>query len=267
MYWRDVLRSELERRSRKNPRYSLRAFAKSLEVDAAALWRVLSGRRALSLVTARTIADKLGFGAEAKKLFLASVAKEREGKKLEAVTPGATTPSAATALPEALFDAIGDWEHFAILEMSYLGDGTGVEDDPDFIARRLGVTPAVARTALERLLFAGLLEAHGGKLRKKERELHVPAPRLPGAALRRHQTQLLEKARAAVDGEKAARRAYTTLILPTDPRRLETARRMIEDFAWQLCRHLSDGARTDVYALTIGLCPLTQPEEFEGEGR
>jgi transcriptional regulator with XRE-family HTH domain len=51
--FRDLLRSEFERRRENNPRYSLRAFARSIGTDHSTLSQILRGRRRL---TQRTIA-------------------------------------------------------------------------------------------------------------------------------------------------------------------------------------------------------------------
>jgi hypothetical protein len=64
--YRDLLKRELESRCGRNPRYSLRAFAKDLGLSAPRLSHVLNGRFGLSRAAAEAIADKLGLvGVEA----------------------------------------------------------------------------------------------------------------------------------------------------------------------------------------------------------
>jgi len=258
-YYRDLLRDELDRRTRKNPRYSLRAFARSLEIDATALWRVLTGRRHLTQKSASQLADKLGCDAEGRRMFLASVAREREQEKLKDVD-GATAAAARDPilnLAAEQFAVIAEWHHYAILELTYVD---GCKDDPDWLARTLNITPAEARAALDRLLKIGLLEEKDGRLIKTQCHIHAVDPKITNDALKLHQRQLLTKAGASLADDDPERRAFTTMILPADPIRLATARRMMEEFAWHLCRHLSDGQRTDVYALNVALFPLTTPE-------
>ena len=62
-HYREMLREELQKRNGRNPRYSLRAFAKCLGVDVAALSRVLSNKQTITMKTANgriTCAESLG---------------------------------------------------------------------------------------------------------------------------------------------------------------------------------------------------------------
>ena len=55
----DHLKEEFETRSRKNPNYSLRAFAQSLRIDSSTLSALLRGKRPLSAKTAKRILEEL----------------------------------------------------------------------------------------------------------------------------------------------------------------------------------------------------------------
>ncbi len=54
------LQSELVRRMRVNPKYSLRAFARFLEIDPSSLSQYLRGRRKFTEKQVETLALKLG---------------------------------------------------------------------------------------------------------------------------------------------------------------------------------------------------------------
>ena len=57
---RDILKKELERRQKNNSAYSLRAFAKYLDVSPAALSQIMSGKRGVSVKRLNFLMDKLG---------------------------------------------------------------------------------------------------------------------------------------------------------------------------------------------------------------
>ncbi len=57
---RSFLRLEFERRLKRNPRYSLRAFARQIGLQPARLSYVLSGKHGLSRDAAALIASRLG---------------------------------------------------------------------------------------------------------------------------------------------------------------------------------------------------------------
>src|SRR5258708_1981839 len=71
--YRSVLKSELETRCSRNPRYSLRAFARDLELSAPRLSGVLSGKFGLSRDAAEKIAQRLNYSKEETARFCDSV--------------------------------------------------------------------------------------------------------------------------------------------------------------------------------------------------
>jgi len=72
-YYQERLRRELEERLVRNRRYSLRAFARALEVPVSTLSRALSGKRSISLPAAKRIADGLGLEPRERGLFFDSL--------------------------------------------------------------------------------------------------------------------------------------------------------------------------------------------------
>ena len=68
--YRDILQSELEERVKRNPSYSLRAFAQAIGLTPPHLSAILSGRKGLSGNSASKIADALGWLGEEKDEFI-----------------------------------------------------------------------------------------------------------------------------------------------------------------------------------------------------
>ncbi len=68
---------EFLHRKKKNPRYSIRSYARALCVDASLLCKLLSGKHLPSLKTAVSLAVKLNLDDELKKQFLESLLNER----------------------------------------------------------------------------------------------------------------------------------------------------------------------------------------------
>lgn len=75
--FRDLLRAEFEARSARNPRYSLRAFARSLGVSPATVCETLSGRHVPSLKTAEKIANAMPWPEPQRRSFVELVAAAR----------------------------------------------------------------------------------------------------------------------------------------------------------------------------------------------
>ena len=76
------LNEELERRKKRNPHYSLRAFALFLRLDPGSLSRILTEKNELSLVRCTRISDRLALTEENRRLFMASVAADRTQRTL-----------------------------------------------------------------------------------------------------------------------------------------------------------------------------------------
>ena len=62
-----------DERRQRNPKYSLRAFARDLSVSVQTLSQILKGHLGLSLSNAQSFAEKLNFSEADKRVFLALV--------------------------------------------------------------------------------------------------------------------------------------------------------------------------------------------------
>ena len=79
------LEKELFRRIDDNKQYSLRAFAKYLEVDASLLSKILQRKKMLPLKHSQAIADKLSLNQDDRAQFIISIAEEQKCRSLKKV--------------------------------------------------------------------------------------------------------------------------------------------------------------------------------------
>jgi uncharacterized protein (TIGR02147 family) len=260
-FFEHCLRQEFSRRIAKNARYSLRAFAKALDVQPSILSRAMNGGKTMTVATAQRIAERLAMAPEARAEFVASVGESQpQGRRRspKAAKPARRAP--VGLVDEDTFSAVADWHHYAILEATYLED---FRSDPAWIAARFGLTHAQVSEAIARLERLGLLTRTDGRLRKAEATIWTRSERGTTAALRRHHRQCLEMASVAVDEVPFERRVSAVMTMPADPAKLAQARAMIESFSLKVCRMLSSDARRDVYQLTVELFPLTKGDRHE----
>ncbi len=142
-----VLRAELTRRCARNPSYSLRAFARALEVDHATLSQILRGRRALTRDTILQLGQRLGLEAGRLEGFVRDADAVRDG-------PPAYSPSLdASAI-------VGDALHHQLLALTHAEDFRG---ESPFLAQVLDTTPDAINVVLQRLLRFGLLRMSEGR--------------------------------------------------------------------------------------------------------
>jgi predicted enzyme related to lactoylglutathione lyase/transcriptional regulator with XRE-family HTH domain len=132
-----MLRSELARRCAKNESYSLRAFARQLDIDHATLSQMLRGRREISA----EMVERLGRALDVPPALLdAFVADAHESD----------APNLAADAARILVDPI----HEAILDI--VGKD-GFEPDSRLLARALDCDVDTVNVAVQQLLRVGLL--------------------------------------------------------------------------------------------------------------
>ena len=243
------LQQEYSQRSRKNPRYSIRAFAKVLAMDPSSVSQIISGKRRVSAKILQRLCDRLS---------VAPLVRAELFKSIK--TPSDEAAQAAPAYTQLAADAfaiISDWYHCAILELTFCEE---FESSPKWIAQKLGISVTDSKIALDRLLRLELLEIENGRLVKSETFLTNYSEGFTAPALKELQRQLLHKALHAIDHIEQPKKDITSMTMAIDPAKLPAAKNRIKKFRRELCAFLENGRRTVVYNLGIQLFPLSTPE-------
>ncbi|MBI3789711.1 MAG: TIGR02147 family protein [Gemmatimonadetes bacterium] len=245
---RAFLRETLAARCARNPRYSLRAFARQLGTDHSTLSQILRGRRPLAVRTIARFSEKLRLPDSARDRFIVAERTQRRH--------AASAPARLERLGRELSTLLSDWRHFAILELTRLDAFT---PDSRWIARVLGSTVDDTNVAVQRLLRFGLLQMTSASSWTAispvvpvslDGFLEAVAARLP--------------ALHAVDGRpqpargdvRPGDRAETTIAV--DSRRVDQAIELMDRCRTDVIRLLTTGDRKDdVYRLSISLVPVT----------
>jgi uncharacterized protein (TIGR02147 family) len=249
--YKQVLHQELARRSEKNPQYSLRAFSKSLGVDIGVVSRVFANKRTLSFPIAERMVSALGLTLEEKRFFLDSVAEEQRNRMLS--TPLSNEKVNFSEIESELFHIIGDWYHYAILELT---STSGFQNDPRWIAKQFGLNVYEVRLALAKLIKVGLLKEVEGKLVRGSNKITTKNKEMTNQALKKHQKQMLRKAFDAIDQHPIAQRSMTGMTMAIDPAKLSIAKGMIDEFSKKMSTFLESGKKKKVYQLQLSLFPL-----------
>ncbi len=267
------LRDALTERTERNPRFSLRAFAQSLKLDAGTFSQMLSGKRFPSTKLALKIFESLNFSPEERRDFLQSLAEAKSKAGLKRISPDLRTllatqanePSRATDLSIDLFKTIGDWYHFAILELPFTQN---FNSDPQIIAQALGISTAEAHSAVQRLLALELLEVVDGNLKRCHAQLTSADRHLTTAAHRKRQKQVLQKSLQSLECDPIEERNHTAMTFAIDSRKIPEAKKRIEAFMAEMTEFLEEGQRDRVFEMTVNLFPLqkkTQTQKIKGK--
>ena len=251
---RRLLIDEFAACRRKNPRYSLRAFANRLGVVPSALSDWMAGKRAVSPSMAERVMRSLNLDSRQTSLVLGRLRAENHLLKVAHAAAGGSPEKAFTLLESDTYHVIADWYYFAVLS---LAETTAFVAKPDWIAERLGISQDQARDALERLMRLKLLVMDTqGKVVPTGRQLRTTSD-VPDATLRRCLHQNLERARESLDRDPVEVRDFSSITMAIDPDLLPEAKALIQKFRRNLCQLLESGAKREVYKMNIELFPLT----------
>ncbi len=249
------LKDELNRRLERNPRYSMRAFAKLLGINIGSLSGLLSGRRPLTTKSADKICDRLGVPPEKKsEIMLGLKAKSHNTSKM--VLSGKVRER--IELEEETFRTISDWYHYAILQLvrtkSYKAGSR--PRTAKWIARQLKITELEAKLAIERLIKLDLLKEEADTLARTDRRITTSNKNLTSSALKKLQKQIREKAIHSLEHDPIEVRSMTSMTMAINPKKIGQAKALIDEFQEKLSDLLEEGEKEKVYQLEVGLFPI-----------
>jgi uncharacterized protein (TIGR02147 family) len=243
---RFALRDVLAKRCAKNPRYSLRAFAKSLGTDHSTLSQVLRGRRVLGVRTIERYAARLGFSDEQCQAFVVAERGRRRDPD--------DAQQHIRRLGRDVTILLSDRRHFAILELTRL---ESFQADSRWLARVLGCSVDDVNIAVQRLIRFGLLDMTNAS------RWTTRAPSLPLSFSDFVDAIASQLAGLSAGNEPAHAwdlrpRDRSTTTLAVDARRVNAAIEIMERCRNEVTKMLSAGnQKDDVYRLEISLTPVT----------
>ncbi len=251
--YRDVIKSEFAKRRMRNGHYSIRSFARDLNIAYSRVNEVMNGKRGLSRKNAHKIARKLGLNEEEKKIFVLNVESQHSRSK---VFRQAATKKLDSILLEQdrnqlqldVFESISNWYHYAILELTYLTD---FDPYPEHIANRLGITKIEAELAIERMLRVGLLEAKDNTLKASD-DFTMSTSGVPSMSIKKNHEQILDKAKDSIYLQSIEQRDLSSVTMAINKNQISKAKELIKKFRRELNALMSVSSEKDaVYCLAI----------------
>lgn len=246
--FRRLLQEELVERCRANPNYSLRSFARSLQVEPSALSQMINGKRPITEKMKLRLGSALGLSTD--QLHRLPTTEEAAG--------ATSNLKQIQSLTIDTFAVISDWYHYAILELTHV---QGFQSDSLWISQRLGITKSEANIAIERLLRLELLKKNAqGKLidASEAGELTSLEPQTSSDAARKYQIQLLELSKKAVQEISLESRNHTSATMCFDPEDLPQAIARITEFRRAFARDFQPRKAKEVYQMQISFFPLSK---------
>jgi hypothetical protein len=248
-----VLKKELNKRQKKNARYSLRSFAKLLNADSSFLSKVMQGKKYPSEETFRDWSERLGISAKLTADLLHNQKLVRQAKRDEA--------SAFEPLALEIFEKHYEWYYPLLLEFLAKPGGRGQLAS---VAKQLGVPLSEIKTAVANMLALGLLEKIPGEgdQYRRARFTSTHSLNLTSDRLRAMQVKYLETAIKAINHIPVTRRENTTVTLSLDAEDLSAVREILRKARQKVARVVIDKnkPRGVVYNVSMALYPVLESE-------
>lgn len=239
---RELLKEELAKKCLKNPTYSLRAFAKYLEISPSYLSALLNGKRKLAPALRKEVLNKLNLNVT------------------DVVSLEVNHQENYNMINAEVFNAIADWYHYAILELCYLKD---FEFTPDNIATELNLSIHVVRQAISRLMKLDLLIYEDGKWIDNTELMSVyEENQTSKAAALKYQLQIMDKSKEALEELPKSVRSHTSTMMSFKKENLDRAKQLINKFRKDFTELMMDAESADaIYQLQVSLFPITKDKK------
>ncbi len=242
----EALKKEFINRCQRNEGYSLRAFARQLNVDHSLLAKILRGQKPLSKKMSFLVGEKIGLSSTQIQNLFESSREEQQSHRIS----------------EDVFIMMSDWYHFAILELVKTKNFTYSSNR---LAKILSISTMEVEQAFERLQrleFLILNKDNSVKLTKPNNNWYNHKE--TNDARKIMQKQFLRKAIESVDNVDFSQRANSSLTLSISSRDIPKYKKIIQDFMDETDA-FAESIKTkkeDVYQLCVAFYPLTLKESL-----
>lgn len=258
--FRSVLKEEFERRSKRNPNYSLRAFARDLKLSPSRLIDVMNSRMGMSLANASEVSKKLNFNETEHDFFLDLVRSEHARKasdRNEAIQRVQFQRKIFGSCTQFDYDNIcffSNWIHIAIFECSKL---PGFDGSAKWIAQQLGLPIGKIHQSLPLLERLKIVNIEKQKL-VFVREHFAAIRDIPSKPLRQYHHQVLDLAHQQLDVIPLDKREYIAAVLPFDEKLIQKAKQQIRKAMVTFCdEHVVSPEARKIYMLALQFFPVS----------
>lgn len=241
-----ALKEAFLKKSEKNESYSLRSFARDLDVSHSLLSLIFKGKRRISDAFSRKLLDSKFLSKETKEILLMGLKREP------------TPEENYKRLTISQSEMMSDWVHYAILSLLEI---KGFEWDYEWISKRLGVDEdriIIAMERLEELDVIGTKE--NGEYFQKPMKIVVDNEEAFDAG-KSFNTGILNKAKVSMEECDFKHRDISSTTFTLNPKFIPYAISKIKQFRRSLSEELENmGDQSQVYTLSVQLFPLTKIE-------
>ena len=251
-FYSQVLKNGLTQKQALNPKYSLRAYARELNIHPSVLSLAIKGERTLTEKDTLSVLSKMNLSPEEEVLF-------RESFKHVLTAHNKKIFLLETDFHEPI---ITDWEYFACLELFDLND---FKVNAESVSKKLNIGIERSQEVLNILLEKQLIKKDENLSYQKVHFSLATTDNVPSQVIRQSHHRGLEMAKEKLETVPLELRDYSSLTLAIDPAKLDEVKSMISDFRQKLVTFMSTANRSEVYRFSFQVFPVSAVEESKKE--
>ncbi len=246
------LKSELKKRIDSNAHYSLRAFARDLDIEPSLLSKILRDQYSITENMVRRLSVGLGKSPDE----IENLAQKIIHERLENRRAHARQSGSFQCIQSDHFEYLSEWYYMAIL---HLIETVDFKPDPQWCAERLSLSVQEVDEAFERLLRLGYIEKTEGVFYVRQPQYSTLNFPNTSVYLRKMQRQVLEKAIEAMEEVPFDLRHQSTLTFAVDANLIPKMVKEINSFRRNMNTLCSAESKVfnEVYHLSFSLYPVT----------
>lgn len=254
-----ILNSEFKKRTQRNPSYSLRSFARDLDICSGSLSSIIKGKRPYPIRKVDQALQNLNLDPVTSVKFKDSVMSRRKYKN---IVDSIETKKDDHVLNDHQTSLVTDWEHFAVLSLikthQYLNSK---ESNEDFFSNRLGLSKIEANKIVDNLLAANLIKlGQDFKLQRTYQRINTTQD-IDSEVLKSAHRNSMHKAEIALDELSPEKRYFGCETFCMSRSNIEQGKKLIREFKNKFSSLLETTDSEDVYRLNIQFFPLTIEEK------
>lgn len=240
------LRNRFETLKQKNPRFSLRAFAGKIELDPSSLSKVFAGKKALAPETRLNCLKKAGASK----------------KEIDAILKtGVNQPLSHQIIPEDVFEVLGNWRYFAVLEFLRLDNNEKTVFA--LLKKKLDLDLKEAKDILETLTRIGFIKLEAGAYEILKPNNSWSTAGGDTSLLRRNmQKDILERSIVALENVPMDKREHGSLLVAIDKNRVPEFKEHLRRIRLELSDYFqSSPTSNEVYQFQMSFYPVTKLDD------
>lgn len=252
MYVNAMLKKILERKfnelKKKNPAFSLRGFAKKIDIDHTTLSRILRSERQMTALVAEKLIKQLVLNCQEAEYVRDLVQSKSQNRRNKAWRKHID-------IEEAKANVLREWYYGAIATLMLT---EGFKLDPTWISSRLRISKETAKRALETMKLLDLYDVTPeGDVLVKQQNLKFEPEMISKEIVHGVQAQHLELVMERLKKLDTKGTFGNSSVFASTPEKMKDMQALLNEFSSDVMGMMEVGEKTEVYIAAVHVIPIS----------